>query len=88
MSHWKVNNLVLRCDLMKQIKFNDCLCSKDFSYEPELFPAALISKWYPTHVTLFPNGKCTITGVKNKDTAQCIIDELPSYLRLMNVKLD
>lgn len=55
-------------------------CNKDFSFEPELFPAALISKWAPAHVTLFPNGKGLITGIKSKAEASFIINEIPSFL--------
>ena len=80
MSQWKVNNLVFHFNFGKQVKFNNCICSKDFSFEPELFPAALISKWHPSHVTLFSNGKGMITGVKNGNEAQCILDELPTFL--------
>ena len=55
------------------------MCSKDFSFEPELFPAALISKWHPAHVSV-SNGKGMITGVKSQDEAECILDELPFFL--------
>ena len=75
-----MNNLVFRFDFAKQIKFKDCTCTKDFSFEPELFPAALISKWQPAHVTLFSNGKGMITGVKSQDEAECILNKLPSFL--------
>ena len=77
---WKVNNIVLHFDLLKRIKLRGSICTKDFSFEPEVFPAALISKWHPSHVTLFPNGKGMITGVKCQEEAQCILDELPSFL--------
>ena len=80
MGTWKVNNIVFHFDLMKRIKLNNSVSTKNFSFEPELFPAALISKWHPAHVTLFSNGKGMITGVKSHDTAQCILDELPSYI--------
>ena len=77
---WKVNNLVFHFDFMTRIKFTKCLCTKDFSYEPELFPAALISKWHPAHVTVFSNGKGMITGVKTHDEALYILHQLPSFL--------
>lgn len=80
MGPWKVNNIVFHFDLLKHIKFCNCTCTKDFSFEPELFPAALISKWQPAHVTLFSNGKGMITGVKSHDSAQYILSELPSFL--------
>ena len=75
-----MNNVVFHFDLRKKINFKDSLCTKDFSFEPELFPAALISKWRPAHVTLFSTGKGLIIGVKNEDKAQHILDELPSFL--------
>lgn len=56
------------------------MCTKDLSYEPELFPAALISKWQPAHVTLFPNGKGMITGVKSYDEAVTILQQLSSFI--------
>lgn len=58
-----MNNVVFHFDFGRRFKFNRILCSKDFSYEPELFPAALISKWTPVHITLFANGKGMITGL-------------------------
>ena len=88
MGPWKVNNIVFHFDLETQINFNSCMCTKDFSFEPELFPAALISKWSPGHVTLFSNGKGMITGVKCYDKAQRILHDLPSFLlQHMNVVL-
>lgn len=86
MTRWKVNNIVFYFVLTQRLQFNHCVCSKDLSYEPELFPAALISKWQPAHITLFSNGKGMITGIKSEDIAQSIVDELPSFLSLMNVK--
>ena len=56
-------------------------CSKDFSYEPELFPAALLSMWHPIHVTLFPNGKGNISGVKNLNDVYPILRTIPSFVQ-------
>lgn len=83
---WKVNNLVCHFDFGKRIKFEHMMCNKEFSYEPELFPAALISKWQPAHVTLFPNGKGMLTGIKCREKAFDILCELPHFLE-SNVNL-
>ena len=66
LSPWKVNNVVICFHYDKRFNFYHIPCNKDFSYEPEIFPAALMSKWAPSHVTVFPNGKGMITGVKSK----------------------
>ena len=50
-------------------KMNNILCTKNVFFEPEIFPAILLSTWKPAHVTLFANGRGMITGVKNKVTA-------------------
>lgn len=72
--------MVFHFTLQSRIKLTNCICNKELSYEPELFPAALISKWHPAHVTLFPNGKGLITGVKSHDESLCILKQLSSYL--------
>lgn len=56
-------------------------CDKDFSYEPELFPAALLSKWQPIHVTLFPNGKGNMSGVKNLSDVHSILRDIPPFVQ-------
>ena len=81
MTEWKVNNIVTSFIIKKKFKFDKMNCNKNFSFEPELFPAALISKWTPAHVTLFPNGKGMITGVKSEDDARRIIKEIPNFLQ-------
>ena len=81
LTSWKVNNLVIHFDLKQKFCFNKVTCSKDLSYEPELFPAALISKWKPIHVTLFPNGKGNISGLKNALDVYRIIRDIPTFLQ-------
>ena len=80
LSPWKVNNCVCEFDFNRRFKFEKIPCDKDFSYEPELFPAALISKWAPAHVTLFSNGKGLVTGVKSETEAMSYLCQLPSFL--------
>ena len=82
MSHvteWKCTNAVYHFDLRRRIHVNSVHSSKDVFFEPELFPAILISKWKPSHVTLFANGKGMITGVKSKLTALNIICEVSDH---------
>ena len=67
-------------DLQQCLKFNHIDCNQFFSFEPELFPAALISKWHPAHITLFVNGKGMITGIKDRDTAVGILNDLKQYI--------
>ena len=78
---WKINNAVFHFNLYRQFKLDQFLSAYDFSYEPELFPAALISKWRPAHVTLFPNGKGMITGVKQKEHALTILREVEAFFQ-------
>ena len=77
---WKVNNIVFHFNLARRFHFEKILCNQHFSYEPELFPAALISKWEPVHVTLFSNGKGMITGVKSEAEALTFLQRVVSFL--------
>ena len=78
---WKVNNVVYQFNFHRRFDFKHIPCDQNFSYEPELFPAALISKWTPVHVTLFKNGKGMITGVKNEIQALTFLQLLLLFLR-------
>ncbi len=80
MSAWKLNNMVIHFNLNERCNFDNMPCNHNFSYEPELFPAALISKWNPIHITLFPNGKGMITGVRYFEEALQVINEIPAFL--------
>lgn len=68
---WTVKNKVYQFDLCASFNFSKFICNHKFSYEPELFPAALLSEWKPAHVTLFPSGKGLVTGITS---TKCIID--------------
>ena len=72
---------MIHFNLCEHLNFDKIICNKNFSYEPELFPALLISKWKSSHVTLFPNGSGIVTGIKNLSHAFSIIKELLSVLR-------
>ena len=78
---WTIKNIVIHYDFGEKFSFHKLLCDKDFSFEPELFPAALISKWSPAHVTLFPNGKAMLTGIKSESEAVSVINKIPSFLK-------
>ena len=75
-----VRNLVLQCDLQRQFTFENMVINRDFYYNPEQFPAAVIRKWRPAHVTLFCNGKAMITGIKSFSEAHFLICALESFL--------
>ena len=79
LSEWKCTNAVYHFDLNRRIHVSNVPSSKDVFFEAELFPAILISKWKPSHVTLFANGKGMITGVKSKQAALDIICEVSDY---------
>lgn len=59
--------------------------SSNIFYESELFPAALIRKWFPVHIALFHNGYCVLTGLKSFDQAECIVNDLENYLGKCNL---
>ena len=65
----------------KTFSFRIASCDRYFSYEPELFPAALISKWHPIHVTLFPNGKGNMSGVKSPHDIVPILEKIPTFVK-------
>jgi TATA-box binding protein (TBP) (component of TFIID and TFIIIB) len=76
----KVSNKVFNFDLLQSVNFSKFVCNRDFSYEAELFPAALISRWRPAHVTLFPCGKGLVTGITTAGRACDIICDISNFL--------
>ena len=80
LTRWTTNNIVVHFSLKNCLKFDNVSCNKDLTYEPELFPALLVTKWPPVHVTLFPNGKGMITGIKRRQEAQAILQNLLLFL--------
>ena len=74
-------NSVFHFNLQTNFRLYGIVCNKDVSYEPELFPAMLISKWLPIHITLFPNGKGIITGVRLHSEAIGVMSKLAIFLR-------
>lgn len=80
-SHLSVDNIVISTQLNKNITFANIHASNhDLCYEPEIFPAALISHWLPVHVAVFHNGKVIITGLKSEKQADDILDSIFDYL--------
>ena len=81
LSKWTVNNLVVHFNLYETFSFDNFVCNGQLSYEPELFPAVLISKWKSSaHVTLFPNGKGVITGIRRRSEAVTILNDILHFL--------
>ena len=75
-SSWIVNNLVVYFDLCSGLTFTGIVCNGRISYEPELFPALLLSKGKSVHVTLFPNGKGIVTGVRRSVDAIEVLQDI------------
>lgn len=73
-------NIVIRAQLMKKKvclrKINDT----NVFYETEIFPAALIDKWKPAHVSVFHNGKLVLTGVRTVEKCYEILSSLIHFL--------
>lgn len=55
--------------------FDAIFCTQSVSYEPELFPAVLLSKWSTARVTLFVNGKGIVTGIRTPQQAIAVLKE-------------
>ena len=81
LSRWIVNNIVIQFDLNDDFTFHQLMCNGKQSYEPEIFPAVLISKHESAHVTLFPNGKGIITGIRQRSKAMPILRNVLSDLQ-------
>ena len=85
-SNLTVDNLVIAAQLSEHISFSNIHVSNhELCYEPELFPAALISRWLPVHVAVFHNGKVIITGLKSETQALVILDSLIEYVHTQKI---
>ena len=79
-------SLPLMCNMVLRVKFSPrrtlstIPSNCDITYNSELFPAALITRWRPAHVSVFQSGEAIITGIKSMDTARRIIADVDSYL--------
>ena len=76
-----LRNLVVSVQLKNLIALHKIQTSSNHVfYESELFPAALIRKWHPIHISLFHNGNCILTGLTDIQQVSPIIQELVSFL--------
>ena len=76
-----LRNLVVSVQLKNRVALHKIrTSSNNLFYESELFPAALIRKWHPIHISLFHNGNCILTGLADIQQVSPIIDELVSFL--------
>ena len=80
LSNLIVTNLVISSHLSERISLPQS-SNHELSYEPELFPAMLISRWLPVHVAVFHSGKVIITGLKSESQVSPILDDIVQYLR-------
>ena len=76
LSPWKVNNFVVHFSFPTRFIFKNMVSSSSLSYEPELFPALLMTKWHGAHVTLFPNGEGILTGVRDGDSVKSTLQDV------------
>ena len=72
----KVNTMTWTYKYDRTFSFVGIPSNSLFSYEPEVFPAAIFSHWAPIKVILFPNGHTNIVGVKTTTSLPSIIEEL------------
>lgn len=77
--------MVVYFELCSAFTFSGLLCNGRLSYEPELFPALLVTEKTNVHVTLFANGKGVVTGVRSAlkaiEALQQILRELRHRVR-------
>ena len=72
----KLSTMTVTARLPFKPNLQGIMCNDQVSYEPEIFPAALLSHWSPMKVTLFPSGHINVTGVKNEDDVLPILVSL------------
>lgn len=81
-----VSNLVISAQLKKTLYLQK-IASTDANifHEIELFPAALIRKWHPVHISVFHNGKVVLTGLKSVDQFYETMTSLISFLESSHI---
>ena len=80
-----IRNLVVRFQLTSRVFLNRVQNSNsDHSYEVEIFPALLTTKWHPIHFTIFHNGHVVMTGAKSLCQVESVIKEMLDYLKQNN----
>lgn len=75
-----LKNMVVYCKYKKFFRLRNRPSNAHYFYEAELFPAALIRRWAPAHIALFPSGSLLCTGIKDWCTFHQVIHDLSSYL--------
>ena len=81
MSDLTLKNMVVSAQLSRNVSFRNIKTgNKTIQYDGETFPAALITKWRPAHVSVFRNGKVVITGLKTQSHTYFILNSLLDYL--------
>ena len=73
-------NMVLRVTVPQTVTRKLSSSDSSIFYEPELFPAILLTNWAPAHIHIFHNGKALITGVKSLDEANLIYKDLLDFI--------
>ena len=68
--------MTMSANLPFRVNLHNIECNHLISYEPEIFPAAILSYWKPKKVTLFPSGHVNITGLKTETDAIPILNSL------------
>ena len=76
-----VSTMTLTARLPFRPNFNGLVCNSLVNYEPEIFPAVILSYWSPMKVTLFHTGHINLTGVKNVNDVIPIVSSLQSMFQ-------
>ncbi len=77
----KLKNMVVSAQLNKGIRLRKISTgNRQLQYDGEVFPAALITKWAPAHVSVFKNGIAIITGLKTASQTYFILNSLVKFL--------
>ena len=84
LSNLIVSNLVISSHFNEHISLPKC-SNHELTYEPELFPAMLISRWLPVHVAVFHTGKVIVTGLTCETQVLPMLSAVIDYLRTQNL---
>lgn len=79
-SQLSMKNMVVSVKFSKRYRLLNLPSNKDILYNCELFPAALIQRWRPAHVSLFHTGSAIITGIQSLEQAKHIMSEMDTYM--------
>ena len=79
-----LQNMVVACKYNKSFRLHGRPSNAQFFYETEIFPAALIRRWAPAHIALFPSGSLLCTGIREWRSFNNIIRDLSFFLNTTN----